>query len=99
MKLTDAKPPYESTEIGTPKDYTNDMYRYYFEVGESKSTAQIIIQSYIGPEKSQEMISLPHGYEFELAIQCVPDIVSDLVKGGIGVYQVVRYAKTNNEWS
>lgn len=39
---------------------------------------------------------LPYGYECELAIQCVPDIVCELAKENIAVYQVIRYAKTKN---
>ena len=98
MKSTDADPPYETLEIGTPKDYSSDMYRYYFEVGENEGSAQTIIQEYLGPDKSKFLNSLPHGYEIDLAIQCVPDLVSLFDKGGIGIYQVVRVAKLNQEW-
>ena len=31
MKSTDATPPYETLEIGTPKDYASDMYRFYIK--------------------------------------------------------------------
>jgi len=36
MKLTEADPFYVSEEIGTPKDYTDDMYKVYFEVADVK---------------------------------------------------------------
>ena len=42
---------------------------------------------------------LPYGYECGLAIQCVPDIVRELAKQNIAVYQVIRYAKTKNVWT
>ncbi len=45
------------------------------------------------------MIVLAHGYETELPIQCVPDIVRLLSAENIAVYQVVRYAKTNRVWA
>jgi hypothetical protein len=99
MKSTDASPPYETSEIGTPLDYTSDLYRFYFEVGEHDEAAKKIILKYIGPEKSNSLIELAHGYEVELAIQCVPDIIRELVNVDIAVYQVVRYAKTNGIWN
>ncbi|MBI9044962.1 MAG: hypothetical protein JEZ06_10780 [Anaerolineaceae bacterium] len=98
MKSTDAKPPYETLEIATPRDYTSDMYRFYFEVGEYQGSAKTIIQDFLGPEKSKSLVSLPHGYEIELAIQCVPDLIQNLVNDGIGIYQVIRYAKLAKDW-
>ena len=50
MKSTDASPPYETSEIGTPLDYTSDLYRFYFEVGEHDEAAKKIILKYMGPE-------------------------------------------------
>jgi hypothetical protein len=39
MRSDDARPSYETSEIGTPRDYTGDLYRYYFEVGEADGRA------------------------------------------------------------
>ena len=64
------------------------MYRVDFEVGEHEELAKKIIEDYLGPERSKTLITLPYGYECELAIQCVPDIVALLAKSNIGVYQV-----------
>lgn len=88
----------DTSEIGTPRDYSDDMYRFYFEVGEYQKAAGTIIQNFLGPQNTQSMISLPHGYEVELPIQCIPDLVKELVKGNIGIYQIVRYAKINKKW-
>jgi hypothetical protein len=98
MKSSDAVPPYETKEIGTPKDYTSDAYRCYFEVGEHENRALEIFHAYLGPKKSKSLISLTHGFEVELAIQCVPDLVRELVSADVGVYQVIRIAKTDREW-
>lgn len=98
MKSTDAVPPYETLEIGTPKDYSNDLYFFYFEVGEFNEHALKIIREYLGPERMKHLRSLPHGYEFELPIQCVPDLVQRLVNQNVALYQVVRYAKSNKTW-
>ena len=98
MKSTDAVPPYETLEIGTPADYSNDMYHFYFEVAEYEQAALKIIENYLGEEKVSLLTKRDHGYEVELAIQCVPDLTRELVSGGIAVYQIVRYAKTKGSW-
>ena len=47
LKNTDAKPPYETLEIGTPLDYTNDVYRVYFEVPGSTHESKKIITAFL----------------------------------------------------
>ena len=84
---------------GTPLDYSSAMYRVYFEVGEHKGMAKQAIETYLGPERSKNLTALPYGYECELAIQCVPDIVRELAQKNIAIYQIVRYAKTKNVWT
>jgi hypothetical protein len=99
MKSNDADPPYETLEIGTPRDYSSDIYRVYFEVGSPNSATLNMLIDYIGVDKGREITVLAHGYELELPIQVVPDIVRLLSGNNIGVYQVVRYAKTNSTWT
>lgn len=99
MKLKTADPPYESTEIGTPRDYTSDLYRVYFELPDPSGIAGKIIADFVGSERATSIVALSHGYEVELPIQCVPDIVRLLSAENIAVYQVVRYAKTNGVWA
>lgn len=89
----------DPSTAGTPLDYSTHMYRVYFELGEHQEKAKNVIEEYLGPERSKNLEALPFGYECELAIQCVPDIVRELAKNDIGVYQVVRYAKTKNLWT
>jgi len=98
LKNTDAKPPYETLEIGTPLDYTNDVYRVYFEVPGSTHESKKIIAAFIGQERAEKIVTLAHGYEIELPIQCVSDLVRLLTHAYIAVYQVVRYEKTNGTW-
>ena len=83
----------------TPLDCSSVMYRVYFEVGEHQGIAKQVIEAYLGPIRSKNLTVLPYGYECELAIQCVPDIVRELAQQNIAVYQVVRYAKTKNVWT
>lgn len=98
MQNSDADPPYETREIGTPLDYTSDVYRVYFEVRDSNGIAKRTIADFVGHQRAEKIIPLAHGYEIELPIQCVPDIIRLLSAENIAIYQVVRYAKTNESW-
>ena len=99
VKPSENIPSADPSTAGTPLDYSTDMYRVYFEVGEHQGMAKQAIEAYLGPERATNLTVLPYGYECELAIQCVPDIVRELAKQNIAVYQVVRYAKTRNVWT
>lgn len=98
MELAASAPPYETSEIGTPRDYSSDVYRVYFEVPDPSGIAGKIIADFVGSERAAAIVALAHGYEVELPIQCVPEIVRLLAAQNIAVYQVVRYAKTNGVW-
>ncbi len=99
MKNTDAEPHYETCEIGTPLDYTSDVYRVYFEVPDPNGTARKIIAEFVGGRRAENILKLAHGYEIGMPIQCVPDLIRLLNAENIAVYQVVRYAKTNEVWT
>jgi len=98
MKSTDAVPPYETSEIGTPKDYTDDLYLVYFEIGENKERAKAILESYLGAHLKENIQVLPHGNIVEIALQCTPEIVRRLVDENIAVYQVNRFANVDGPW-
>ncbi len=98
MKTDEKAEQYQTAEIGTPLDYTEDVYKVYFEVGEYKECALNILATYLGEDRAQSITKLAYGYELEIPIQCIPEITSLLCDGGVGVYQIVRYAKTNNKW-
>ena len=83
---------------GTPRDYSPDLYRVYFEVAEFEHNARRILCKFPGSDAPGIITELSHGYEVELPIQCVPDIVRELVQANIAVYQVVRYAKVSGTW-
>ena len=90
--------PMKRWKLARPLDYTNDIYRVYFEVPDSTHEGRKIIAAFIGQERAEKIVTLAHGYEIELPIQCVPDLVRLLTHANIAVYQVVRYAKTNGTW-
>ena len=89
MKLTEADPSYVSEEIGTPKDYTDDIYKVYFEVADIEEKIFNILKTY----SSTAVEKLTHGYEAVLHIQIVPDIIREISSHNIAIYQVIRYAK------
>ncbi|EGQ8485945.1 hypothetical protein ACTNIH_002002 [Vibrio parahaemolyticus] len=83
---------------GTPSDYSEDMYKVYFEVGEWEGTALGIIESFVGHSHSKNITHLEFGYELAMPIQCVPDLVRLLNEKNIAIYQVVRGEKTEASW-
>ena len=99
MINTEAGLPYETSELGTPRDYTSALYRVYFEVADPNAAAGKIIADFIGSERATSIVTLAHGYEVALPIQCVPEIVRLLSAENIAIYQVVRYAKTTAVWA
>ena len=85
MQRNEAEPPYDTLEIGTPLDYTSDVYRVYFEVHEYEGAVFRILSDFLGENRSQSVIQLAHGCEVELPIQCVPDVVRLLCEENIAV--------------
>jgi hypothetical protein len=99
LKNTDNDLHSATAEQGTPLNYSSDLYRVYIEVRDLDGTARRIIANFLGEARSAGMVCLAHGYEIELPIQCVPEIVRLLAAENIAVYQVVRHARTNGVWS
>jgi hypothetical protein len=98
MKSNDADPAYETLEIGTPLDYTSDIYKVYFEVSDSDNVVHQILSEFVGSARKKNIVRLSHGYEIELPIQCVPDVVRLISLQNIAIYQVIRYAKMSSSW-
>jgi len=89
----------EGSLSGTPRDYSSDLHRVYFEVGEHEGLARRVIADYLGPLRSQNLVALAHGYECTLPVQAVPDVVRALSHESIGVYQVVRICRVAGLWT
>ena len=99
MRNDEADPAYETLEIGTPRDYTGDVYKVYLEVVEQDDIVLHTLTEFLGKDKASRINKLAHGYELKLPIQCIPDVIKLLSQKNIGVYQVIRYAKTNSTWA
>ena len=88
----------ESRKIGSPKEYTDDLYRVYFEVGEYENFAADVMTRFLisNPDISYSPASLrqqSHGYEVDIPLQLVPEIVRELAKSNVAIYQVIRINK------
>jgi hypothetical protein len=98
MNSNNADPSYETSEIGTPLDYTEDLYRFYFEIRDANGVAERALKSFLGSEHAKRLHRLTHGFEMDLPIQSVPDLIRILSGESIAIYQVVRYAKVDGAW-
>lgn len=98
MTLSNKTKQNEATQTNTPLDYSEDVYKVYFEVGEYQDAAYDVFCRYLGDERAKSIGKLAHGYNLEIPIQCIPEITDLLCQGGIGVYQIIRYTKTDQKW-
>ena len=98
MKSNDATPPFETKEIGTPLDYTEDLYRFYLEVRDIDGNVEKLLREFLGTTQAEQLQRLTHGFELTLPIQCAPEIVRLLAAENVAVYQIVRYAKVAGSW-
>ena len=87
-----------ATLTGTPGDYSEDLYRFYFELIDKDLVAKGIIIQFLGEERAGNLAAVDYGYEFNIPIQCAPEIVRLLQKKDIAIYQVVRVARVPGAW-
>lgn len=83
----------------TPSDYSDALYRVYFEVGEWEGIARDAITAFLVERASDHpafdfdaslLHARPHGYEVDLPMQLIPEVVRALAEQNVAVYQVVR---------
>jgi len=82
-----------SVIAGTPRDYSEDLYRVYFEVGEYEDMALKVLLEFLTEEGIRSLNKQAFGYDVLLPIQVVPEVVRALITANIAVYQVVRQDK------
>ena len=83
---------------GTPKDYAEDMYNVYFEVGEFEGVALSVLESFVGHIHSKHILRVEFGYDLALPLPCVTDVVRHLAQKNIAIYQIVRGKKVEGVW-
>lgn len=82
---------------GTHADYSDTLYRVYFEVGEWQGIAREAMTGFL-LERSKDhpafhfsaelLRSTGQGYEVDLPMQLIPEVVRALVARNVAVYQV-----------
>ena len=68
MNPKNADPPYETSEIGTPLDYTEDLYRFYFEIRDTHGVVERALNRFLGSDHAKRLHRLTHGFEMDLPI-------------------------------
>lgn len=89
---------HDLLQTGTPSDYSEDLYRFYFELVDKDRIAREIIMQFLGDEHSTSLTAVEYGYEFNIPIQCAPEIVRLLQMQNIAIYQVIRLARAPGIW-
>jgi hypothetical protein len=89
MKKADSDQQIDNPNTGTPLDYSNDLYLVYFEVMDAEGFISVLV-SFLGQNILKSCKRFPYGYEVDIPIQCIPDIVRLLSAENIAVYQIVR---------
>jgi hypothetical protein len=98
MEPTDSLGADAGLNMGTPRDYSEDMYHFYFELIDHGGVAKELISGFLGERHSRSLTTVPFGYVFDMPIQCAPDLMRLLTRENIAVYQMIRLAKTAGVW-
>ncbi|KXI20932.1 hypothetical protein [Photobacterium sanguinicancri] len=85
-------------QSGTLRDYSEDMYKVYFEIGEYQEVGLGVFTAFVGERHSKHILHLEFGYEVTMPIQCVPEVVRLLNQKNIAIYQIIRGEKTKETW-
>ena len=93
------EPPNGRAETaGTPRDYSEDLYRFYLEVEDPMGAVRAILGECLGPGPAARLSAMSHGYTFDMPIQCAPEVVRTLSQVDIAIYQLVRIGRVAGEW-
>ena len=83
---------------GTPRDYSEDMYRFYLELADCSDAVKQMIEEFLPQHHAARIVDLKYGFEFEMPIQCAPDLAKHLMSMNVAIYQLVRLSKTKSEY-
>jgi hypothetical protein len=98
MAAADPSNQLDATRIGTPLDYSESVYRFYLELADCGPATRRLIEEFLPPYHAMRLVALDYGFEFEMPIQCAPDLVRLLLSRNIAIYQLVRLAKAKADW-
>ena len=57
-----------------------------------------VVEDFLPEHYGARIVDLDYGFEFEMPIQCAPNLVRLLSNENIAIYQLVRLAKTEGRW-
>ena len=98
MAAADPSNQIDATVLGTPLDYSESLYRFYLEVADCRPATRRLIEEFLPQHHATRLVALDYGFEFEMPIQCAPDLVRLLSSRKIAIYQLVRLAKSKTHW-
>lgn len=84
--------------LGTPRDYSEQLYRFYLEIPDHGGTVEAVLIEFLGDVHARYLHRLTHGFELDMPIQRVPDLVRELIRHNFAIYQIVRYAKIDRPY-
>ena len=85
--------------LDVPAEYNDSLYRVYFEVGEWQNIARDAIIDFLRERsrghatfqfESAALRARAQGYEVDLPMQLIPEVVRALAERNVAIYQVVR---------
>ena len=88
----------DASNAGTPFDYSESVYRFYLELADCHPATRSLIGEFLPQDHAARIVDLDYGFEFEMPIQCAPDLVRLLLSRNIAIYQLVRLAKSKGHW-
>lgn len=88
----------DAANAGTPGDYSESVYRFYLELADRGADARRLIEAFLPPPHAARIRDMDHGFEFEMPIQCAPDLVRSLSDSNIAIYQLVRVSRRHTLW-
>ncbi len=59
----------DHADIGTPRDYSECMYRFYLELADCSQTTKKLIEAFLPQHHRPRVEELTHCFEFEMPIQ------------------------------
>ena len=81
---------YNDKILGTPRDYSDRRHSFYFELADPEGLPSVVLKEWLGPARFAQVVRQPHGFQIEMPIQEVPDVIRRLVTANVAIYQVAR---------
>jgi len=84
--------------VGTPRDYSEQLYRFYIEVPDIDGKVAALLRVFLGVAHEEHMVKRTHGFELDLPMQRAPELVRELSQLNHAIYQIVRGPKVDRPY-